>query len=223
MSFIDSLSKSFIQNSDKENALYMHEYMRGKFTYFGIKTKQRRELLKDTIEKHKEEMTTNVRTIALALYKLPEREFHLCATEIFEKYLRKKYQKNDIKLIETLITTHSWWDTVDFIAKQILGKYLQIFPEELETIISRFTTSNDLWLNRSTIVFQLGYKNNTIEDILFKQCNYFKENDEFFIKKAIGWALREYGKTNPQSVLNFVNSTNLKPLSRKEAIRNIVS
>lgn len=222
MGFINSLTTSFNQNSNKENAHYMHEYMRGKFIYFGIKTKERRELLKDAIEKHKKEVTTNVRQITSALYKLPEREFHLCATEIFEKYLRKKYRKDDIKLIEALITTHSWWDTVDFIAKQVLGKYLQEFPEELDNVISRFTTSNDLWLNRSTIIFQLGYKNNTIEETLFKQCIHFKESDEFFVKKAIGWALREYGKTNPQSVLNFVNSTSLKPLSRKEAIRNII-
>ena len=196
--------------------------MRGKFTYFGIKTKERREFLKKAIENHKEELITKARPITLALYKLPEREFHLCAIEIFEKYLRKKYQKDDLMLIEKLIITNSWWDTVDFIAKQILGKYLQQYPEELANVISRFTASNDLWLNRSTIIFQLGYKNNTIEEVLFKQCNHFKESDEFFIKKAIGWALREYGKTNPQSVLNFVNSTSLKPLSRKEGIRNII-
>ena len=222
MDFINSLTTSFNRNSDKENAHYMHEYMRGKFIYFGIKTKERRELLKNAIEEHKEEVTTNVRQITSALYKLTEREFHLCATEIFEKYLRKKYLKDDIKHIESLIITLSWWDTVDFIAKQILGKYLQAFPEEIDSTITNFTNSDNLWLNRSTIIFQLGYKHNTNEKLLFNQCEHFKESDEFFIKKAIGWALREYGKANPQSVLNFVNSTSLKPLSHKEAIRNII-
>ena len=201
----------------------MHAYMRGKFIYFGIKTKERRELLKIELQNHKEEVNNNnIRQIAKSLYKLPEREFHLCATEIFEKYLRNKYLKDDIKLIELLTTTHSWWDTVDFISKQILGRYFYIFPEKIDDTITKFTNSGNLWLNRSTIIFQLGYKHNTNEEILFKQCEHFKEYDEFFIKKAIGWALREYGKTNPQSVLNFVNSTSLKPLSRKEAIRNII-
>ena len=78
-----------------------------------------------------------------------------------------------------------------------------------------------MWLQRSSIIFQLGYKKNTDEALLFKQCLAHKHSEEFFIQKAIGWALREYGKTNPQSVLNFVNSADLKSLSTKEAIRNI--
>lgn len=220
--FIDELTALFLEHTDVENALYMSEYMRGKFAYFGIKTKPRRELLKQALNNHKATVNENVRAITFELYKLEQREYHLCAQEIFEKHLKKSYQKVDIQLIEKLITSNSWWDTVDFIAKQVLGQYLLTFPEETEAVISKFSNSDNIWLNRSAIIFQLGYKNNTNEKLLFEQCLKHSYSDKFFIQKAIGWALREYGKVNPEAVLNFVNSNTLKPLSTKEAIRNII-
>ena len=222
MSFVKQFTNTLDNNSNSENAVYMTDYMRGQFQYFGVKTTQRREILKLVIAENKAELKENIRKISLELYKLPQRELHVSATEIFEKELRKTYLLEDIIIIEKLIIQNSWWDTVDFIAKQILGKYLLKYPEEVPKVISKFSTSKNMWLNRSAILFQLGYKSNTNKDLLFKQCENHKKSEEFFIQKAIGWALREYGKTNPESVLNFVNSTTLKPLSQKEAIRNII-
>ena len=220
--FIEDLTSLFSKHANAKNASHMKGYMRGKFEFYGIKTKERRVLLKKTIEQNKEELATNVRELTFKLYALPQRELHLTANEIFDRQLREKYLKNDIALVERLITENSWWDTVDFIAKRILGNYLTMYPEMVEKTITRFSNVDNMWLNRSAIIFQLGYKHNTNEELLFKQCMAHKESNEFFIQKAIGWALREYGKTNPQSVLNFVNSTSLKPLSHREAIRNIV-
>ena len=219
--FIKDLTNLYSKHANAENATHMKNYMRGQFEFYGIKTKERRTLLKQAIASNEEEVVTNVRELTFQLYKLPQREFHLTANEIFDKQLRKKYLKDDIVLIERLITENSWWDTVDFIAKWVLGNYLTIYPDMVETTITRFSNVDNIWLNRSTIIFQLGYKHNTNEELLFKQCMAYKESNEFFIQKAIGWALREYGKTSPQSVLNFVNSTSLKPLSHREAIRNI--
>lgn len=219
--FITKLSSAFIENSNKDNASQMKAYMRDQFEFFGIKTKERRALLKAVYLEHKHNVDANIRTIAIALYQEPQRELHHCGMELFQKILKKKYLERDIALIEELIVTNSWWDTVDFIAKQILGEYLLQFPEATETVISKFSNSDNMWLQRSSIIFQLGYKKITDEALLFKQCLAHKHSEEFFIQKAIGWALREYGKTNPQSVLNFVNSADLKPLSTKEAIRNI--
>ena len=220
--FIEQLRTTLNTHSNSVDAAHMQDYMRGQFKFYGIKANQRRALLKEVTNAHKEELQENIRHIALALFAYPERELHLCGMELLEKQLRRSYLRTDIALIEKLITTNSWWDTVDFIAKQILGKYLMSFPDMVGPTIDRFTNTDHLWLNRSTIIFQLGYKVNTNEMLLFKQCDHFKDSDEFFIQKAIGWALREYGKTSPESVLNFVNSTNLKPLSRREAIRNII-
>ena len=79
-----------------------------------------------------------------------------------------------------------------------------------------------MWLNRSAIIFQLSYKLQTDFDLLKAECEKHKNSDLFFIQKAIGWALREYSRFNPEGVKFFVNSRNLKPLSQREALRNIL-
>lgn len=222
MSFIKNLISLHEANSNPEYAAQMKAYLRDKFELHGIKTKLRRELLKEAVTNHKEELNNNIRTISKELFTSDYRELQHCGVELFEKLLRKKYKKEDISQIEFFITTNSWWDTVDFIAKQILGSYLQQFPEEIDDVISRFSISENMWLNRSAILFQLGYKDKTDEALFYELCLEHSHSEEFFIQKAIGWALREYGKTNPTSVLNFVRSNTLKPLSEKEAIRNII-
>ena len=78
-----------------------------------------------------------------------------------------------------------------------------------------------MWLNRSAILFQLGYKQKTNAEFLFSECLKQSHSNEFFIKKAIGWALREYAKSNPEAVKEFVKTINLKPLSTKEALKNM--
>jgi 3-methyladenine DNA glycosylase AlkD len=95
------------------------------------------------------------------------------------------------------------------------------FPEQINPVISSYSNSDNLWLNRSAIIFQLGYKEKTNSDLLFKECINHSNSKEFFIQKAIGWALREFAKTNPELVKSFVLKTNLKPLSRREALKNL--
>lgn len=222
MAFKAELIKQFEAHSNAEYAFQMKTYLRDKFELYGIKTKLRRDLLRKVVNDNKEKVSANIRTISKELFLNKHREMHHCGVELYEKFLRKKYLKNDINQIEFFITTNSWWDTVDFIAKQILGAYLKLFPEERKSVISKYSKSKNIWLNRSAILFQLGYKEHTDETLFYNLCLEHRHSDEFFIQKAIGWALREYGKTNPDSVLNFVRSNTLKPLSEKEAIRNII-
>lgn len=222
MSFVYHLKEVFEANSNPEYAAQMKAYLRDKFEFYGIKTKLRRDLLKASVANYKEDINNDVRAISKELFNSPYRELQHCGVELFEKQLRKKYHKDDIHQIEFFITTNSWWDTVDFIAKQILGAYLKQFPEETEPVISKFSASKNMWLNRSAILFQLGYKEQTDERLFYNLCLQHRHSDEFFIQKAIGWALREYGKTNPGSVLRFVRSNTLKPLSEREAIRNLI-
>jgi len=221
MSFIESLESIFQENSNPENAFAMAKYMRNHFPFFGIKTDERRQIFKDIYKENNREVIENPREIALKLYSKPQRELHYCAIEILIKQLKENYKKEDIQLIEKLLTTNSWWDSVDTIAKNILGEYLLEYPLETTKVIERFSNSENMWLNRSAILFQLGYKQKTNFDLLQSECEKHKNSNEFFIQKAIGWALREYGKTNPEAVRNFVNQTHLKPLSKKEALKNI--
>jgi 3-methyladenine DNA glycosylase AlkD len=221
MSFINALETALREKSNPENAFAMAKYMRNHFSFFGMKTEERRQIFKDIWKENLEEVTDNSREIALKLYSKLERELQYCAIEILIKQLKGNYKKEDIQLIEKFIITNSWWDSVDTIAKNILGEYLLEYPLETENVIERFSNSENMWLNRSAILFQLGYKGKTNFDLLKSECEKHKNSNEFFIQKAIGWALREYGKTNPEAVRNFVANTNLKTLSKKEALKNI--
>ena len=222
MNFITSLEKAFQKNSNAENAVAMSKYMKNNFDFFGIKTEKRRQIFKAIWSENQNEVSDNTREIALSLYSKKERELHYCALEILIKKLKNNYINEDILLVEKLIIVNSWWDSVDVIAKFILGDYLLQFPSETNTVISRFSNSENMWLNRSAILFQLGYKEKTNFDLLKSICEKHKTSSEFFIQKAIGWALREYGKTNPEAVRDFVSISNLKKLSVKEALKNII-
>ena len=221
MTFIKDLETELRQNSNEELAIPMANYMKNKFSFLGIQAGNRRSILKTNWHKHKEEVQTNFRSICWELFNKKEREFHQCAIDILAKEIKKKYVLEDIQLIEKFIITNSWWDSVDTIAKFILGGYLLQFPEETGKVIEHFSNSDNMWLNRSVLLFQLSYKEKTDFDLLKAACEKHKESKEFFIQKAIGWALRDYSRYNPIGVKKYVNSTILKPLSKREALRNI--
>jgi len=222
MGFIEALDRTFQKHANPEDAKHMKAYMLNQFDFYGIRAAQRRSLMNTVAKCHHIEIRDTIRTMAFDLYDQPKREMHMVAMELFDKQLRRSYKLEDIALIEQLITTNSWWDSVDFIAKNILGRYLLIFPVETFQVIERFSSSDNMWLQRSAIIFQLGYKEKTNKELLFQQCMKHRVSNDFFIKKAIGWALREYGKVNPDAVLKFVETADLKPLSKREAIRRLI-
>jgi 3-methyladenine DNA glycosylase AlkD len=222
MTFINDLSARLRQAENSTNSEPMEAYMKHKFPFLGIKSPERKQLLRTAINTHKAALNRESSSIAKLLYSEAEREFHYCAIEIYARFRKKRYELADIEDLKFLITTHSHWDTVDFIAKHILGQFLTEHPSSKLGVIEAFSDDSNLWLNRSAILFQLAYKEQTDQALLFALCEQHKKSNEFFIQKAIGWALREYAKVNPSAVLNFVNSMDLKPLSRREALRRIV-
>ena len=219
MKFCSDLEVDFRKASNRKLAIPMENYMKNNFSFLGIKTEQRRAIFKSNYEQNKSEVKSNFRAIAWELFQMKEREFHQTAIDLLLKEFKKKYVLEDIQLIEKLIITNSWWDSVDTIGKYILGGCLLQFPSETLKVIERFSNSENMWLNRSAILFQLSYKEKTNFEILKSECEKHKDSNEFFIQKAIGWALRDYSRFNPKGVEAYVNSTNLKPLSRREALR----
>lgn len=219
MNFKKELIKELKANSNRETAIPMENYMKNNFPFLGIKTENRRAIFKAVYEKHKPEIKLNYREISWQLYQEKEREIHQCAIDLIQKEIKKKFVIEDIQFIEKLIIKNSWWDSVDTIAKYLVGGYLEQFPAETLKVIERFSDAENMWLNRTAIIFQLGYKEKTNFDLLKAECEKHKHSKEFFIQKAIGWALRDYSRFNPNGVKLYVESTNLKPLSLKEALR----
>ena len=120
-----------------------------------------------------------------------------------------------------MVTNKSWWDTVDFISSKLIGEYFKIYPDQRAKYVEKWIASKNTWLQRSSVLFQLNYKDNLDTEFLTLVINSLLGSKEFFINKAIGWILRNYSRVNPGWVVDFVNKTELKKLSIKEALRLI--
>ncbi len=128
-----------------------------------------------------------------------------------------RLQKADIDNLETVIKTKSWWDTVDSLAGNVIGTLCTNEPELIPSHILKWADSDNIWLVRSAILFQLKFKENTDTELLSSIIINNRDTKEFFINKAIGWVLREYSKTNKIWVRTFLESNTLNSLSVREA------
>jgi len=218
--YLHLLETEFTQNAHAKTAVAQAAYMKNNFLFLGIKTPLRREIQKPFLITEFLPPKNKAYIIVKTLWQKPEREFHYFAQELAFKYI-KQLEKDDILLFEYLITHQSWWDTVDIIAPKLVGAYFKKFPNERDIYINQWLNSNNIWLQRSAILFQLHYKNKLDTQMLSYIINELKGSREFFIKKAIGWMLRQYSRTNPSWVIDFVANTELSGLSSREALRLI--
>ena len=213
--FIASLAEAFKAAADPSNAVFQKAYMRDQFEFFGIKTDIRRGITRDHFRRIGIADHTTLETVVKELWALPQREYQYAAQELM-LYHKKLWTSKTIKLIEYCIVHKSWWDTVDYLNGYGSGMYFQIFPESKEVITSAWNKSNNIWLNRSSLLFQLKYKSDTDTELLSRYIENLSSSKEFFIRKAIGWVLREYSKTNAKWVRDFIRDHQLAALSVKE-------
>lgn len=215
--------QSFMQlHSNAENKAAMEAYMKNKFRFFGIKSVQRKALFREFLNQHPPQKGNRAQMIEFVgeCWKLPERELHYCALEWMIRQ-HKLWQENDLEFFESLVTHQSWWDTVDSIASNVFGPWFRKYPEMIQPTIDRWMAGDNIWLWRCCLLFQLKYKSKTdpelLTDVILKLC----DSREFFIRKAIGWILREYAKTDPEFVIHFAQQHSLQPLSYREALKHL--
>lgn len=215
----ESLRRIHHSLADAKKARGAGAYMRNQFVFFGCDTAIRRRQTKLVM---KETALTYDEVLELAgyLWLQPEREYHYAAIE-WMIFCKKQWTKEVIGLFEMMITHHSWWDTVDYISTKLISEYFIKFPTQIQVIIPRWNNDDDMWLQRTSIIFQLPYKQQTNETLLFTCILRHHASKEFFIQKAIGWALRQYARTNPKSVKDFVNNNPLPALSVREAMKHL--
>jgi 3-methyladenine DNA glycosylase AlkD len=218
--FIDTLKIAFEQHINTNIALEQKAYMRNQFEFYGLKAAERREIQKPFFNKQFLPDKSELNIIVKILWEKPQRDYQYFSQELTFKYVKQLEQK-DIKLFEYMVTHKSWWDTIDFIAAKLMAAYFKTFPEQKVKYVQKWLKSNNMWLQRSALLFQLKYKKELDTELLSFSINALLGSKEFFINKAIGWILREYSKTNPKWVLEFVNKTALNSLSKKEALRLI--
>ncbi|MCF6464819.1 DNA alkylation repair protein [Clostridium sp. Cult2] len=210
--------KIFYNNRNEEQAIPMAKYMKNKFPFLGLKKPERAALSKEFLKARRKDTRVDWDLI-FKCYDMPEREFQYLAIDYMEK-VKKLFTPNDMENIEKLLTTKSWWDSVDAINK-IVGYIAMEYPEVKEDIILKWMKSDNIWLNRVSIIFQLKYKEKTDTEFLSKAILHNSQTNEFFINKAIGWALREYSKTHKEWVKNFIDNYTLHPLSVREGSKYI--
>lgn len=217
-SYIDKLKNLFQAYSDPAAAESMAAYMRNQFPFLGIKSSIRRQLQREFYADLGLPPLANLSSILLDLWSLPEREYQYSACELLGKF-EKKLPPGFIETIETLLITKSWWDTVDTLASNNVGTHFIRFPTVRDTTLEKWRQSEDFWLRRTCLLFQLKYKSNTDFELLKAIILENLGSGEFFINKAIGWALRQYTRVDPDGVKAFVVKTPLEPLSAREALK----
>ncbi len=205
-------------NKDTEKALEMSAYMRNKFLFLVIPTPKRRELGRDFLKKKAKEIVDW--EFIFKCWNEPEREFQYLARDYLRK-ISKSLTDSDIPNLQRLIITKSWWDTIDGL-DTVVGDIALRFLDVNETLLN-WSLDENFWLRRIAIDHQLLRKEKTDTALLEKIIvNNFGQT-EFFINKAIGWALRDYSKTDPDWVRAFIKKyeDKMAPLSKKEASKYI--
>lgn len=200
-------------SADLEKALPMESYMRNRFRFLGIQKPQREGLAKTWLNAVKKSERIDWDFLK-HLYSLPEREYHYLVYDYLYT-LRHLLRASDIREVAYFIVERSWWDTVDALASNIVGDMVRRYPE-VKPEIRRWIHSDHLWLRRSAILFQLKRKKDMDLELLEEAIVSGKDTGEFFLNKAIGWALRNYSKHDPSYVQAFIDRTTLHPLSIRE-------
>lgn len=201
--------------ADNVRALDMSKYMKNKFEFFGVGAAERNEIWKPYFKEAKKTKKIDWDFIEIC-FKHDKRECQYTAA-YYLKYMQRFLVEDDIPKLKELVLTKSWWDTVDILDK-VIGSIIYN-NKNLHPIILEWSKDDNIWLRRVAIDHQLLRKENTDEQLLEKILINNLNHKEFFVNKAIGWALRDYSKTNPQWVRNFikVHKENMTSLSIREA------
>ncbi|MCH4166021.1 MAG: DNA alkylation repair protein [Lentilactobacillus diolivorans] len=204
----------FTMTGNSENQIYMEKYMRNQFKFLGLKAPERKAQSKSFIKSSKKAPLNEVLAEIETLYQRPFREYQYVAIDIGDANV-KRLTFDDIQTLTKYIQIKSWWDTVDSWRKTF-EKYARLHPEQKERVFNLFYQHDNFWMRRVAITLQLLEKETLDTGLLTKAIEYDIETNAFFIQKAIGWALRNYSKFNPQWVTTFMSEHQLSKLAVKE-------
>lgn len=208
------------RHADGVRAAAMAKYMRDQFEYYGIPSTPLSALFRTAMTGLPKPTSQDAADFALACWELPEREYQYVACTYLRRYA-KVLDEDFLDTAKHLVVSKSWWDTVDALAAHVVGPLVSAYPW-MTRVMDDWAAGDQLWLTRTAILHQLRYKRETDTERLFRYCASRADHQDFFIRKAIGWALREYAHTEPQPVRDFVAAhPELSGLSRREALKNI--
>jgi 3-methyladenine DNA glycosylase AlkD len=218
--YLTAIKKIYAANGDAANAKGAKAYLLNQFEFYGIKTPLRREICKAFYKANPIKDHNELSILIKECFAEPQRELHYFAIELLGHH-KKMWSKKTLPLIEWMITHKSWWDSVDSTNSNVIGKFFLTYPELIEEYTYKWNRSSNKWLQRMSILFQLMYKEKTNTTLLTDYIEYCQFEEDFFIRKAIGWALRSYAKTNAKWVIHFIKAhPQLSNLSKREALKH---
>lgn len=195
----------------------MRAYMRDQFPFLGIATPARRQALKPVIRTFNGAPPAELVVVAGELWQLPQREYQYAALDLLAAHW-KQFGPADLPGLLAFVLSKSWWDSVDGMAG-IIGDILRFEHHEMDTALKH----DNFWMRRIALLHQLGWRGKTDEMRLFRYSLALGHENEFFIQKAIGWALRDYARHAPHNVAHFINENRaaLSKLSIREAGKHL--
>ncbi|EGX56997.1 hypothetical protein SZN_25000 [Streptomyces zinciresistens K42] len=217
------LTASYAAAADPARAAAARAYMKDVAPFLGIPTPERRVLSRAVLQGTPRPDEDDCTALALRCWRLPEREYHYFAVD----YLRRhagRLSSGFLPVARHLVRTVSWWDTVDLLAAHVVGG-LVAADRGLAAEMDVWIADDDLWVVRTALLHQLRHKERTDTARLFAYCLRQSGHGDFFVRKAIGWCLREYAKTDPDAVRDFLERERgrFAPLSVREALKNITA
>ncbi|MDF3143099.1 MULTISPECIES: DNA alkylation repair protein [unclassified Streptomyces] len=218
---LERLTAAYAAAADPKRAATARAYMKDVAPFLGIPTPERRALSRTVLEGTPRPDETDCTAVALRCWQLPEREYHYFAVDYLRRHVGR-CSSGFLPVARHLVTTVSWWDTVDALAAHVVGGLVAADPL-LTADMDAWIVDDDLWVARTVLLHQLRYKERTDTPRLFAYCLRQSGHPDFFIRKAIGWCLREYAKTDPEAVRAFLarERGRFAPLSVREALKNI--
>lgn len=206
-----------VANPDKVAG--MEAYLKGRFSCLGVSSPDRNDVAKPLLKAVRTASEDELLTFVQACWDEPEREFHYIGADALRRGA-KKLSANSFDDVRTFIETNSWWDTVDNLASNTVGPMLTNHPELL-THMDDWIDDPNMWIARTAIIYQLKYKDAADGERIFEYALRRASDTEFFIRKAIGWALRQHSRVDPDGVRTFVeaNAEVLSGLTKREALR----
>lgn len=202
-----------------ENKRPMENYMKNHFTFLGIKSPDRKRQSKDFIKASKQMPLSELFKLTKEMYNKSEREYQYIAIDMIEANV-KRLDWEELKKYSVFVQDKSWWDSTDAWRK-VFGLHLLRCPDDKDRVFYHFYQHENMWMRRISIILQLNEKENTSTTLLELAILNDINTQEFFIQKAIGWSLRQYGKVNSQWVIDFTNKQNLTSFAKKEALKLI--
>lgn len=217
--YVAKLHAYLLALGDDSIAAKQSKYMRFRFPFMGIMNTQRAQYWKEYQAIEGVVSDRDMLPFIDACMSYPEREMWYIALDVIKKY-KNKLKADDLSIIETFIIKADWWDIVDIAASHAVGSIYKNSPESRGEI-NDWIHHDNFWLRRTAIIYQLGYRLKTDENLLYHHILLCSHEKEFFIRKAIGWALREYSKHRPESVRNFIeiHRDKLSPFSIREGAK----